>query len=434
MGYLLQKGQTLKLSTGADCQIVQFLGAGSQGEVYHVKAGTQEYALKWYFEHQATPEQKSGIELLVKSGSPGKQFLWPIVMTHDASDSRSFGYLMTLRPNEYRSMFDLMSRKAEPTFLALVTACYELVDAYQKLHAQGLCYRDISFGNVFFHEKTGDVLVCDNDNVTPNGSASTGVLGTPRFMAPEIVRAQASPSADSDLFSLSVLLFYMLMLHHPLEGQLEANIRCLDRPAMNRLYGTDPVFIFDPSDNRNYPVKGYQVNALIYWPLYPEFIKKIFVRAFTQGLQPNGRVRESEWKRVLIQLRDSIFECPHCKSENFIDFDKPKEQSTCWSCNRPFPAVMSLKLDRQSIVLTPNTKLYPHHLDNKRTYDLSEVWATVAQHPSDPTIWGLKNHSPFGWQSTPLNATTQAVDIQKSVRLAAGTQIQFGSLVGKIIL
>jgi len=349
MGHLLQESQILKLSTGADCQVEQFLGAGSRGEVYRVKAGTQEYALKWYFEQQATPEQKSGIEMLVKLGSPGKQFLWPIVMAHDASGSRSFGYLMTLRPNDYRSMFDLMNRKAEPTFLALVTTCYELVDAYQSLHAQGLCYRDISFGNVFFHEKTGDVLVCDNDNVTPNGSASKEVLDTPRFMAPEIVRAQASPSADSDLYSLSVLLFYMLMLHHPLEGQLEANIRILDQSAINRLYGTDPVFIFDPSDNRNYPVTGCQDNALIYWPLYPEFIKKIFVRAFTQGLQPNGRVRESEWKGVLIQLRDSIFECPNCLSENFTDSVKPREQAICWNCQESLPAFLSLEFDRQSM-------------------------------------------------------------------------------------
>ena len=37
-------------------------------------------------------------------------------------------------------------------------------------------------------------------------------------MAPEIVRGEALPSTATDLYSLSVLLFYLLMVSHPLEG------------------------------------------------------------------------------------------------------------------------------------------------------------------------------------------------------------------------
>ena len=53
-------------------------------------------------------------------------------------------------------------------------------------------------------------------------------------MAPEIVRGEAAPNAQTDLFSLAVLLFYMFVNHHPLEGEQEAQIRALDLPAMNR--------------------------------------------------------------------------------------------------------------------------------------------------------------------------------------------------------
>lgn len=76
-----------------------------------------------------------------------------------------------------------------------------------------------------------------------------GVLGTPGFMAPEIVRGEKRPSRETDRYSLSVLLFYLFMVNHPLEGKLEANIKCMDYAARVKLYGTDPVFIFDP-DNR----------------------------------------------------------------------------------------------------------------------------------------------------------------------------------------
>ena len=63
------------------------------------------------------------------------------------------------------------------------------------------------------------LLICDNDNVDVDGAPPTS-LGTPKFMAPEIVRGEASPTMDTDLHSLAVVLFYLLFLCHPLEGKL----------------------------------------------------------------------------------------------------------------------------------------------------------------------------------------------------------------------
>jgi serine/threonine protein kinase len=116
-----------------------------------------------------------------------------------------------------------MTRRIEPTFRALATAGLNLSHNYLLLHSQGLCYRDISFGNAFFDPDNGDVLIADNDNVSVDGAGALGVLGTPRFMAPEVVRGDALPSTQTDLFSLSVLIFYMLMVAHPLEGEKEAS-------------------------------------------------------------------------------------------------------------------------------------------------------------------------------------------------------------------
>lgn len=151
---------------------------------------------------------------------------------------------------------------------------------YQKLHTMGYSYRDISFGNMFFDPDTGDVLICDNDNVSANGIDNSSVYGTPRFMAPEIVMGQAKPSRNTDLYSLAVLLFYMFMMGHPLEGKLEAEIKCMDIHAMNKLYGKNPIFIYDPNDKSNRPVKGYQDNVIIYWELYPQVIRDLFIKSF----------------------------------------------------------------------------------------------------------------------------------------------------------
>jgi len=277
MNQILGTGQEVKVET-ATVTVEKLLGGGTQGEVYQVKLDGKPMALKWFKQNMATPEQRDIIEILVKKGPPTPNFLWPRYMA-TSTTMAGFGYLMNLRAPNYNSLEDLMNRRVKTKFKTLARACRELADNFRMLHSQGLCYRDINFGNVFFEPTTGEILICDNDNVGVQGQSEAQVAGTPRFMAPEIVREEASPSTQTDLFSLAVLLFYMLFIHHPLEGKKENEIRCLDLAAMRKLYGYEPIFIFDPKDHSNEPVPGEQDNPLIYWGIYPLFLKALFTPA-----------------------------------------------------------------------------------------------------------------------------------------------------------
>jgi eukaryotic-like serine/threonine-protein kinase len=212
--HLLASGQqVLTESSRLLCDIHEFLGGGGQGEVYMATISGAPVAVKWYFTPSATRQQRAALELLVRKSAPNERFLWPVELVSAASVT-GFGYVMPLREPRYKGIVDLMKRRIEPTFTALAKAGRDLAHSYLLLHSQGFCYRDISFGNVFFDPAIGDVLICDNDNVAIDGDTYNGVLGTPRFMAPELVRGQAHPSTETDLFSLAVLLFYMLMVHH----------------------------------------------------------------------------------------------------------------------------------------------------------------------------------------------------------------------------
>ncbi len=440
MNQILKPKQTVQTeTTGLPCTVEQFLGGGGQGEVYRAKLSGQTVALKWYFPASATNEQRAALETLVKKGPPNDKFLWPMELA-SAQDVPGFGYIMPLRESRYKGIVDLMKRRIEPTFRALATAGLELSHSYLQLHAEGWCYRDISFGNVFFDPDTGEVLICDNDNVTVDGQAEGGVLGTPRFMAPEVVRGEALPSTQTDLFSLSVLLFYMLMVHHPLEGKRELEIHCLDLPAMTKLYGTDPLFIFDPDDDSNRPVPGYQDNALAFWPIYPQFLRDLFTKAFTGGLRDpqNDRVRESEWRAAMVRLRDSIVYCAHCGAENFYDAGALKasggKPGSCWACRKEIRLPPRMRIEKNIVMLNHDTRLYPHHIDDQKKYDFSQPIAAMTQHPQDPDVWGLKNVGGEKWVITTAGGTIKDVEPGHSVRLAVGTKVNFGQVEGEIRL
>lgn len=436
LNQILTTGQEVRTaSSHLVCTVGKFLGGGGQGEVYQAKIGDDTVALKWYFPGSATREQLVALEDLVRTGPPNDKFLWPMELTK-AAGVEGFGYVMPLRGQNYRGIVDLMKRRVDPTFRVLITASLQLAESYLQLHSKGLCYRDISFGNVFLDPKTGEARICDNDNVSVDGKAAGGVLGTPRFMAPEVVRGEKKPSANTDLFSLAVLLFYMLMMHHPLEGKKESSIKCLDLPAMNRLYGIEPLFIFDAVDQSNSPDPNHHRNALEYWPLYPQFLRDLFIRSFTQGMNnPAARVRESEWRAAMVRLRDSIVYCSQCHAESFYDAEFLKSNgkpAPCWSCHQDLLLPFRIRIGRNIVMLNHDTGLYPHHTDDSRLYDFSEPVAKVTRHPTNVTLWGLQNLSKARWVCTSAEGIIREVEPGRNFPIALGTKVSFGNTEGEI--
>ncbi len=425
----LKNGTKLTSENSIQYRVVSMLGAGGQGEVYDVECNGKHYALKWYFKHMATKEQKDILDKLISRGAPASSFLWPQDLIF-RSFGEPFGYIMPLRPKHYKSIVDMMKRRAEPSFYALSKAAFNLTNGYEKLHSMGYCYRDISFGNLFFDPDTGDVLICDNDNVSANGVDDSSVYGTPRFMAPEIVVGKAKPSRNTDMFSLAVLLFYMFMMGHPLEGRLEANIKCMDIHAMNKLYGTDPIFVFDPDNTSNRPVKGYQDNVLIYWDLYPQYIKDLFTHSFTVGLSnPAVRITERKWMEAFANLMNSINTCS-CGVEVFYDENKACSgiNQTCWNCGKVVRFPMCLNVGKSKVLLTKGKKIVQHIITGD--YDINTIVGTVVQNPNNPNLWGIRNESQDNWTYIKSDGQQIPVPPGRSATISRDAKIDFGQSVG----
>jgi len=405
------------------------LGSGGQGEVLKVSVDGEVYAVKLYHKHAATENVRAQLQALCSRRLPSGHFVFPKELV--ASDDGRFGYTMNLLPESFVSTTKIVKRDVCPTFRTLLVAASELAEAFFQLHALGLCYQDVSFANVFIEPTTGQVKVIDNDNIQVPGSRETSVLGTPRFMAPEIVLGLAKPDAQTDRFSLAVLLFYLLLNGHPLEGKLEWQVRSYDAPAQRRLLGEAPVYIFHPTDESNRPVPGVHDNPRLFSQIYPRVLMGAFERAFVLGLTPHQRVLESEWRQILGETRDMLMRCQSvvCRGETEGFWDtRAATGSRCWRCKFPLHPKYILEIknvDGSRMVLEEGAELYAHHLHNLRG-NYSTPLGVVMRDSAKVNQLVLKNNSGRKWTMRGSNGVLMGVPAGGFAPIELGAVFHFG--------
>lgn len=404
---ILKVGDTVKMKYGGEAKVLAEFGSGGQGTVYKVSYNGKEYALKWYHKGVFGGKEQAfykNLENNIQKGAPTGNFLWPLGITEVYNGV--FGYIMDIRPMGYYELtnFFVGSKKQSQvrfkSFSAIADAAINIIQAFRELHNNGYSYQDINNGNFFINPSNGDVLICDNDNVSPFGENS-GIQGKQRYMAPEIVTG-GNPDKNSDRFSMAVILFRLLFINHPLEGK-RSTPPCMTKELERRYYGEEPVFVYDPKDDRNRPVPGTDKNLKTFWPIYPQYIRELFERAFSHDVMLNKapRVMEKEWLDVFIRFKASIVKCPHCKEETFI---YEKGENTCIECRKKINVPNAIRFNTVTVPLYPGTKIMTWLVDWSQN-DTETILGQVVANPNDPNVFGIKNMSNVNWKINLPNGT-----------------------------
>jgi uncharacterized protein YegL len=305
---------------------------------------------------------------------------------------------------------------------SLITASLNLIDYFIKLHSKGCNFQDFNIYDFYMNFDNGEVIFVDNSTSSRIENNLIHLLNY-KYTAPEVVRGDKKPDNQTDRYLLAVVLFLLLFVDHPLEGKYSVITDfILTKEDEKRIYGTDPIFIFDPIDKKNAPNKLTSANAINIWNLVPDYIRNMFIDAFDHdrlyGIKPH--LSETTWIKAFIRWRSEIVKC-FCGRENY---SLPNGEFTC-GCGKIRRIPAYLKFQNHDVPIYPGVELYACHTitDNE---DFRTKTAEIVTNAKDPRVLGLRNLSDSVWKVTGADGIPQAKGKNAVVKVSNGVTIDFG--------
>jgi len=162
------------------------------------------------------------------------------------------GAYLVLKYLDGGTLRDLLRRRKFLTPDQTLFIFTRFANALQAAHNLGIIHRDLKASNVLF-DKTGQVYLADfgiakqqSKDITAKGA----VLGTPAYLSPEQILGKPV-TAQSDIYSLGILLYEMLAGERPFQGRQAIQV------LMQHIRETTPILLLPD------PVQHERVNKVI---------------------------------------------------------------------------------------------------------------------------------------------------------------------------
>lgn len=351
-----------------------------------------------------------------------------------------------------------LDRRELGTWLGQLRVCLSLARAVRRLHAAGLAHSDLSYKNVLIDPVQGRACMIDLDGLVVPGKFAPEVVGTPDFIAPEVVAsahlakgdpARKLPSISTDLHALATLIYMYLLLRHPLRGDCSHH----EDPEQDELLamGQQALFIEHPSNpaNRVNPahLKPFELPwknpAQTPYTLAGPYLSQLFERAFIDGLHnPQARPGADEWEAALVKTLDLVQPCTNtaCAQAWYV-FDNSVSPA-CPFCHTPYQGLLpvlnlystwgegSYRPDNHRLMVYSNQSLFPWHThrdifpNEKLSPEQKKRQAYCVLHAGQ---WWLVNE---GLPELTLVNSQTPIPIGERLALADGQQLLFSKQPG----
>ncbi len=201
-------------------KVLRILGRGGMAKVYLAiqEVFEREVALKVM--SKALAEDPNFGQRFFREAKIVSKLVHPnIVTVHDVGMHDGYCYLSM----EYIDGQDLKHAVHSMDLRQKIRAVYDIAKALDYAGSKGYVHRDIKPENIMFHTSDGRAVLMDfgiaraaesDTQVTQAGTA----IGTPHYMSPEQAKGKAVDHR-SDIYSLGVVLFYILAGHVPFDAE-----------------------------------------------------------------------------------------------------------------------------------------------------------------------------------------------------------------------
>jgi hypothetical protein len=265
---------------------------------------------------------------------------------------------------------DLMPPAERGQWLHYFSLCIKMARAIRKLHQSGLAHSDLSPRNILIDPSTGHSIVIDIDSLVVPKMYPPDVIGTPGYIAPEVLATCHLPISDpnrkhacaaTDQYALAVLIYQYLLFRHPLKGPRVNSTKSAEEDDQLSM-GAKALFIENPTDRSNRPPD--KELGVGYEALGPRLVA-LFNRVFVQGLQrPDLRPIAAEWEDALLKTWNMLYPCANPKCEHKRLVVSGKGQIRCPFCKTTVqgPVLkLALRSEARPGVWLPDGELVVYH-------------------------------------------------------------------------
>ncbi|MCU0648042.1 MAG: hypothetical protein MUF00_08610 [Gemmatimonadaceae bacterium] len=240
--------------------------------------------------------------------------VWPVLGVMAPTYRSQFFFTDRLGQRQEKEVKWFTGRKAgalvpeseRGSLLTRLQICTRLARAVRRMHFAGLAHSDLSNKNVLIDPKSGDACVIDIDSLVVPGVAPPAVLGTPGYIAPEVLAGRAKPSIDTDKHALAVLIYQILLHRHPLQGKKVHSTRSAEEDETLSM-GARALFVEHPTDRSNPSV----VPIVTPFARLGPHLEALFIKTFVHGLHvPGRRADAAEWELALYRTLNQIHPLP----------------------------------------------------------------------------------------------------------------------------
>jgi hypothetical protein len=230
--------------------------------------------------------------------------------------------------------------------------CLNIARAVRRMHAAGLAHSDLSYKNVLVDPVKGSACLIDLDGLVVPGKFPPDVVGTPDFIAPEVMATLTLPRADpkkalprieTDRHALAVLVYMYLLYRHPLRGR---KIHDQDpNKDEEMMMGSKALFVEHPNDKSNRPNPRNVRPSELPWAditkvpfsVTGPYLKELFEQSFIVGLHnPSKRPTAEDFEVALVRTIDLLQPCSNknCDQKWYV-FDNTRKP-LCPFCGTPY--------------------------------------------------------------------------------------------------